>query len=91
MECSVIKSSQASKSSKSNRTVSREEWEEELINTIAALWLPLQIVEHPQFWKFIQVSRLAIYSPEFPSARTVGRRLKSIVKQRQQNIFQDFL
>lgn len=66
--------------------VSREEWEEELINTIAALRLPLQIVEHPQFQKFIQVSCLATSSPGFPSARTVGRQLKSIVQECQQNI-----
>lgn len=73
---------------KCNHAVSREEWEEELINTIATLWLPLQIMEHPQFRKFIQVSHLAISAPEFPSARTVGRQLKGIVKQRQQNILQ---
>lgn len=45
-------------------------------------------MEHPQFQKFIQVSRLVTPSPKFPSSRTVGRRLKSIVKERQQNLLQ---
>lgn len=43
-------------------------------------------MEHPQFQKFIRVSRSIAYLPEFPSVRTVGRRLRSIVKERQQNI-----
>lgn len=43
-------------------------------------------MEHPQFQKFIQVSRSIAYLPEFPSVRTVGQRLQSIVKEHQQNI-----
>ncbi|KAJ5152416.1 hypothetical protein N7492_009696 [Penicillium capsulatum] len=37
---------EASRPSKSNQAVSKEDWEAELINTIAILRLPFQIVEH---------------------------------------------
>lgn len=58
----------------------------ELITTVAILRLPFQVVEHPQFQKFIRMSRLVEFSPEFPSPRTISRRLRSIAKERQQAV-----
>ena len=72
----------ASRPFKSNQAVSKEDWEEEPIDTIAILRLPFQIVEHQQFQKSSSIT----YLSEFSSVRTVDRRLQSTVKEHQQNI-----
>jgi hypothetical protein len=43
-------------------------------------------VEHPAFQNFIQVSQSASLLPDFPSAKTIQRRLQSLSKDRQQHL-----
>lgn len=50
------------------------------------LRLPFQIVEHPQFQSLLQLSQSAPALPDFPSAKTIQRRLSSTVKERHQSL-----
>jgi hypothetical protein len=45
-------------------------------------------VEHPQFQKFIRISRAISTLPEFPTGRTVQRWLHSRTKEKQQQLLQ---
>lgn len=72
----------------STQAVSREQWEVELITTITILRLPFQIVEHPQFQKLFRLTQSAPSLLAFLSAKTAQRRLRSIIKERQQYLLQ---
>jgi hypothetical protein len=59
---------------------------ERLITFITASRLPFLLVEHPEFRALIEMARLAPSMPEIPSAFTVRRHLRELVKQRQHTL-----
>jgi hypothetical protein len=52
------------------------------------LRLPFQIIEHPQFQRLLQLAQTAPSLLDFPSAKTIQRRLRDTVKEQQQNLLQ---
>ncbi|OQE11891.1 hypothetical protein PENFLA_c070G01346 [Penicillium flavigenum] len=54
----------------------KDQWEQQIVRTITALQLPFQVVEHPELQMLCRLARAAPSMPEFPSARTVQRRLQ---------------
>jgi len=50
---------------------------------VTMLRLPFQIVEHPQF---LRLSQSALSLPDFPSVKTIKRRLSSTVQERHQSL-----
>ncbi|KAJ6087075.1 hypothetical protein N7467_005989 [Penicillium canescens] len=53
---------------------------------VTVLRLPFQIVEHPQFQKFIRLSRSMLTLPKFPTGRTIQRLLRRTIKEKQQRL-----
>jgi hypothetical protein len=52
------------------------------------LRLPFTTIEHPQFRKLLRLAQSAPSLPDFPSAKTIQRRLFSTVEARHQDILQ---
>ncbi|KAJ5661423.1 uncharacterized protein N7477_009039, partial [Penicillium maclennaniae] len=73
---------------RSSQSFTDTQWQEQLIITITTLRLPFQIVEQPAFQNLIRLARLAPIDPEFPSRRTIQRRLQTITKDRQKDVLQ---
>jgi hypothetical protein len=62
---------------------------ERLITFIAALRLPFQLVEHPEFRALLEMVRLAPCFPDIPAATTIRRHLQEIVQERQYTLLQN--
>lgn len=62
--------------------------EQQIVRTITALQLPFQVVEHPELQMLCRLARAAPSMPEFPSARTVQRRLQESVDDANQKILE---
>ena len=58
------------------------------MTTITNLRLPFQIIESEQFQKLLRLTQLAPSIPTFPTGRTIQRRLRNIVQDRQKDILQ---
>jgi hypothetical protein len=52
------------------------------------LRLPFQIIEHPQLQRLLQLAQTAPSLLDFPSAKTIQRRLRDTVKQQQRHLLQ---
>jgi hypothetical protein len=63
-----------------------EAWQQEIISTITTLRLPFQIIEHPQFQKLLRITQSAPSLPTFPCAKSIQRRMREIVKERQTHL-----
>ncbi|KAL4755576.1 uncharacterized protein BDW70DRAFT_165380 [Aspergillus foveolatus] len=55
-------------------------WIERLITFIAALQLPFQLVEYPEFHALLEIAWLAPYFPEIPAIIIVYYYLQEIVE-----------
>ena len=66
----------------------KETWEHEIIRTITILRLPFQTIEHPQMQRLLKLAQSAPSDLDFPSAKTISRRLHEIVNQRQESLLQ---
>jgi hypothetical protein len=64
----------------------QEAWEEKLLTFLTVARLPFRLVEHPEFHSLIRMAQCAPSIPEIPSAKTIRRRLQTIVKERHQSI-----
>lgn len=76
------------KSSGNSQEFTKERWEKETITTITMLRLPFRTIEHPQFRKLLQLAQSAPSLPDFPSAKTIQRRLFTAVEERHHDILQ---
>lgn len=59
-----------------------------IVEVVAVSKLPFQIVEHEDFQDLIRFARSAPSNPQFPSARTIQRRLEGTVKESEQSLLQ---
>lgn len=50
--------------------------------------MPFQLIEHPGLHRLIDIARRAPSRPDFPSSRTIRRRLQTTVKERQRSVLQ---
>ncbi|KAJ5253812.1 uncharacterized protein N7525_007394 [Penicillium rubens] len=68
---------------------SKERWEQQIMKTITVLRLPFQIVEHPELQSLLRIAQSAPFPLEFPSAKTVQRRIRDTVKESHKTIIQN--
>lgn len=59
------------------------------MKTITVLRLPFQIVEHPELQALLRIAQSAPFPLEFPSAKTVQRRIRDTVKESHKTIIQN--
>lgn len=65
---------------------SQEIQEEKLLIFLTVARLPFQLIEHPEFYRLIQIAQSALIVPNIPLAKIIRRRLQFSVQQQQERI-----